>query len=115
MSDLPTAAPFGLDRRRFLGGGWQGEAAGTRPATIATARVLVQAAPARLDSVADAIAAIAGVRLLTCDPPGRLTTEVSADAVAGALAALAAVPGVLTASVVGASTARMHPGPEAVS
>lgn len=117
----PTVDRSGLDRRRFLGGVWRVDRADAvrdpsdrgvpSEAGASAIRVLVQAAPARLDAVADAIAAIAGVRLLTRDPPGRLTVEVPVEAVAGALGALAAVAGVLTTSVLpaGGITARLAP------
>lgn len=121
----PMVDRFSLDRRRFLGGSRRTESAGpvtdtSRPAVPSGAdapavRVLVQAAPARLDSVAGAIAAIAGVRLLTRDPPGRLTTEIPVEAVASALAAFTAVPGVLTASVLPGGCAATRLAPEIAS
>lgn len=103
MPAAPSTDVAELDRRHFLGGAWRAGPA-EPPSSSRTkpppARVLVQAAPARLDAVAAAVAATAGVRLLTSDPPGRLTVAIPPDTVGAALAALVAVPGVLTASVV---------------
>lgn len=100
MSGSPSADPA-FDRRRFLGCVWRSDPPGASITdSNAFARVLVQAAPGRLDAIVGAVAAIAGVRVLARDPPGRLTTAVPTDAMAGTLAAISAVPGVLTASIV---------------
>ncbi|MDC7788500.1 hypothetical protein PQJ75_10475 [Rhodoplanes sp. TEM] len=103
MPDAPSTDAAALDRRRFLGGAWRAGPAEPPPSCYTEhfpARVLVQAAPARLDAVAAAVAAIEGVRLVDTRSPGRLTVAVPPGTVGAALAALAAVPGVLTASAV---------------
>ncbi|MFD2181941.1 chaperone NapD [Rhodoplanes azumiensis] len=111
MPDVPSAAAAALDRRRFLGGAWRAGPAEPPPfcpTEHSPARVLVQAAPARLDAVAATVAAIDGVRLVDVRPLGRLTVAIAPDTVAAAMAALAAVPGVLTVSVVAAEP-EVHP------
>ncbi|RAI44232.1 hypothetical protein [Rhodoplanes roseus] len=105
MPNASSTDAAAFDRRRFLGGVWRSGPSEPSPSRIpkpdpAPTRLLLQIAPARFDAVAGAVAALDGIRLVDRRPPAPLIAAVPSDAVGAALAALAAMPGVLTANAV---------------
>jgi len=91
-----------VDRRKFINGRWVIDVRKDDDA-VEIASVLVQVRPERLTDVADAIEALPGAQIYTCDPRGKLIVVIEAadtGSVGATLNAISSLPHVLTASLV---------------
>jgi len=92
-----------VDRRAFLNGRWVAPAAVHSSSTAEIASILVQARPERLDTAAQAIAALPGAQIYGRDPRGKLVVVLEGaniGAIGSLLNTISLMPDVLTAALV---------------